>query len=1186
MIRNIVLLAALAGATYGAYTETYQLAIQFHAPPPSGALGRWAIPPECPDGATMLAYQDSTGAYIAVPAARYTIPSADASADILTWPWDEIPEACRNMLHVVINSQAPIDAATDPSLNTDYNRFLVRVKNPETDAFILKEYPSYVTLLHDTGFNIQGRKEYVYGWWCAADIPVDGTLRRMATPDFEADPTYGMESAFNNGQAQLVSLVARSVERPEAKIRTAYEFWKGFPGVRVTREYFASGEKPYPWGGEGYWLGGSSSSFPTHNTEPPSACYYGGAWREKGPWPVMKTHYGLVYWDKDGFWLAAILDPATLKGPFHDPSFRVDGQHPMSPAWVETVEPFKHGTLAAYYIAGRSCRETAATQVEAFYQYLAAPPTIAASLYEERIEITSKKLAGTETPQPSVPSSIPAVSLENQGLRLDYDPATAAITSLHWDAAAQRQFGEDLLDGPQRRIYFTGGSQWPRSLDWEDTDDRYLAADPSEAEIERPSDTRMEVRHVLLRDPETQEAFFDCNWTIELAAPDTLRLTSVYTALQPCRPPYLGWHFDFPEDTFRWFRRDDWDHDATRWDGYRMGFMDLQPMRPALTDYDILAFPAQDSGKHFALDFHFLPETNTDSKAVNQPNRLFDHPQGIQKVGMTATRTFWEHHNTIGDELKPGETKTLAAEVRFLKAADVPPPASGFIRIRLPHAPEQERVLQHFWMQHCFSGPQVFGYNITAWWQSLISRFNGKVKWADTREHFKTKLESYSNGEQDNGFGWKVPYGGLSSTPGRFGWNGGYIFETNAQIILAAEQYYLVTGDRPFIEEQIKNMERAIQFYLTMCDNSGVIVLPEKYNGIDQNCSSSYWDGWQIGHKSAFIQMYAAGAAEALSRIERAMDRKEQVDNYAAQAETLKQALLETYWREGDLQDNQGAPIPGGRLISWIAQDGAVVDAGFTDINLMAIALNLLPKEHTQKVYEWINHDPHAYAWRDHISSEETGIITFNTLDGNSTRVYRDGKGPKRYYAGPFNPFCIPPGMENGQIQYWVAGYDLYNRAHSAEPESAWKKLGQFLARYGRGDLDVGHGVPESRPLPMFQGTSQMSPLDLPCGSDQSLSEDGLIYGLGVLSGIFGVQCDYRGLYLEPHIPLEYAGATIENLHYQGRHFTLRFHGSGSSIQRIAVNGQPGDTAPYVFPFQESMRPGDEEAVVHVYMNE
>jgi hypothetical protein len=157
-------------------------------------------------------------------------------------------------------------------------------------------------------------------------------------------------------------------------------------------------------------------------------------------------------------------------------------------------------------------------------------------------------------------------------------------------------------------------------------------------------------------------------------------------------------------------------------------------------------------------------------------------------------------------------------------------------------------------------------------------------------------------------------------------------------------------------------------------------------------------------------------------------------------------------------------------------------------------------------------------------------------------------------YAGIHNPFAYSPGMENGQVQYWVGGFDWAVKAQNGMASRVYELVKNFESRHSRGDLTSGDGLPTKLPGRMFQGTSTMSVDDVPCGSDASLSEDGLVYTLAFINGIGGVITDYDGLKFRPSIPYELRDMKISNLRYGKYRLDIQFEGWGQEVEAVYLN--------------------------------
>ncbi len=1062
----------------------------------------------------------------------------------------------------------------------DWSPYLVRVENDAIDAFILKDFSSYPTVLHETGFNINGRKQYVYGWWSAATMRLHGEMRSLAGIDFESVSVDSPAAQYNGNIVQSLKLTAAAVESPEANIDSEYTFFKGVPGVRVTRTYRCEGDEQACWGPDGYWLGGQSSWFPTHQLSLPDSHYTAGNWYANPPQPNTRLTSEndlplvILYWESSGLWLALFLDPDSIKGAFSNLEFAFAFNDRGAPGWRESVEnPFTYGELSAWYIMGQGSKADAEKDALAWYASLNDPtPVTLERIDSDHLFETWNTLDSadgdisevTETANDEQVGIIP-VYLENNYFRIGWDATLGKIIELLYDPNGSKQYTQDFLASEQAAIYFTAGSQWQRSLDWKDTDSRYLQIRPGTPVLDNQVLT---IPDTVWLDPETEVPWLTGTIQISLAETEpTITFSTTFQAAYEDPLPYLGWHLDFPLESYRWVKAAGWLQDVHRWSRYRMGILDLQPMRPVASTESMMLY-ADPPGSGYGLSVHFDDSNDTPMQACNLPNPLFDMELGIQKFGMTATQTYWRFHNTRGMEHQPGTPHTIAIRLTPLHPGTYEEPDFNTVRVHLPHAPELEAHLDHFWIHHCHGGPGSI-HGVAAWWWSLGSRFSPKMALSTWRDAIMELLAHTSDGRTVEVDGWIVPKGAIPTRPHDFNWNNGYLFDNNGQFLKAVEEYYLMSGDRAFLESNKDALEEVCHFYLNMLNEEDGVVLPDRFDGIAQNRAALFWDGTQIGYKSAHVQLYAITSCRVLARLLHEINRPEDAEKYEAWAERLRDNMMTTFWRQNDLHDNQGHHIPGGRYAGWITADQYLIDPGYSDLNLMAAYLGEVPDGGTDAILEWIDSDSHSYAWRDSITGEPVGVIVQNTIDGNSLAVYANNVGPRRAYSGPFNPFSTPAGMQNGQVMYFVAGFDWVVRARNDDGARAVQKLTQFIQRYSRGDLTSGHGVPESRPLPMFQGSSQMSPEDIPCGSDQALAEDSTIFGLGILSGIFGLETTYEGLTVQPYLTEQLADAEIHNLRYRDISFNIKFLGYGDKVISIDVNGVTQPDTHIIFPFKD-----------------
>jgi cellobiose phosphorylase len=74
------------------------------------------------------------------------------------------------------------------------------------------------------------------------------------------------------------------------------------------------------------------------------------------------------------------------------------------------------------------------------------------------------------------------------------------------------------------------------------------------------------------------------------------------------------------------------------------------------------------------------------------------------------------------------------------------------------------------------------------------------------------------------------------------------------------------------------------------------------------------------------------------------------------------------------------------------------------------------------------------------------------------------------------------------------------------------------------------------------------------------LQRTGMIAGGAVIwalyTAVLGIQADFQGITLEPHVPAALADVRTE-LRLLGRQVTFRFRGNGDKLESLALNGKP-----------------------------
>ncbi|MBC7328540.1 hypothetical protein H5T87_10600, partial [bacterium] len=890
----------------------------------------------------------------------------------------------------------------------------------EGDVFrarINKKFLSFIGVLHDAGSHTDPFLGYFYGWWTSSDFPVEGRgWMGLHMPIYKLRDL----KVLNNGKELKLKIEVSPKDDPLISIRSTYIFKEGIPGFELEREFIASEGRRF--GPEGYWLGGVLTEFPISNAEPPDSYFYAGKWHNtiEHSWseplknPPLKENFVVFYWSKTNRYLVIAIPAEGYAGGINSLQFVWRGEW-KEPAWWQETGYFHYGRFKARFLIGRGDREEATKR--------------ASELFRGRWSYIpfDYKIKPCEAGK--------VVYISNRYYRVGIDIRRGEIVSLK--VRRNGRWSDELLGG-KCKIYFGGPSSWQRSIYPSDPYNLYLVPKNAKAEIIK-KDT-MRFTDIQLISPEGTP-LIKASLTFTLSG-DSLNLKSEFQCPQEISIPYIGFHLDFPADSWERFYNSAGGYFHRRMlENYKMGIYDLQPCyRPIGSDllaygdgssiysFRSLALKIKDGGS----DIPFL---------VHLPNPLFDRPAGLEKLIVSPSPYDWVRHNCSSFTFQPGRRYKLYVNLKIIQPP--PQPSLGTFRLHLPYAPEVEKALEMFYLEHCFAGPISPDGMIPYFW-TLAGKYNPRFN----LEAMKRNLELYLSGMADGKStrdeeGNLLPKGmlpivWLGENKWMWRWNKtGYIFETNAQFILSALEYAILSKDRIFISSIFPKLEEALAFYRSMADENEILTLPEPFTGLpDQSRPSTYWDGWCIGHRYSLLQVYYCASAEAMEKMSLISGREEKAKIYREIKEKARNSLFLLYWKEGNLKDNEGRRIDGGRFISWIDKNGKEIDVGFTDIPLLAYYLGILPAEKAEAIIKWLDSDHNAYSWKDRFSGKSCGIPSINTIDGNK----------EAFYAGIWNNFQRGPGVENGQTQFWHAGFDWFMRAKFSL-DDVWEKIKAFSER-------------------------------------------------------------------------------------------------------------------------------------------
>jgi hypothetical protein len=278
----------------------------------------------------------------------------------------------------------------------------------------------------------------------------------------------------------------------------------------------------------------------------------------------------------------------------------------------------------------------------------------------------------------------------------------------------------------------------------------------------------------------------------------------------------------------------------------------------------------------------------------------------------------------------------------------------------------------------------------------------------------------------------------------------------NPIFILASWQYFLWTGDIPFLYQQIDRMRLALAYQQTVMGglefnrqrnqwvgHDGLPGYTFKADGTKEiqgghGIGNNYWDllpfGWDDLYATS--QYYTAllnmAAAEQAIRDNPAWAvpisaRAFNPDDLRTHAAAVKTEANRLFWKEET-----------GRFVACIDKNGAAHDYGLTFLNLDAIWYGIASDEHARSIMDWIS------GKRIVAGDTSTGADIYNWRFGPRATTLRNLDW---YGQGWTAPETIPWG---GQIQdgggvLGFSFYDLWARLKVYSPDDAWSRLSGLL---------------------------------------------------------------------------------------------------------------------------------------------
>jgi hypothetical protein len=167
--------------------------------------------------------------------------------------------------------------------------------------------------------------------------------------------------------------------------------------------------------------------------------------------------------------------------------------------------------------------------------------------------------------------------------------------------------------------------------------------------------------------------------------------------------------------------------------------------------------------------------------------------------------------------------------------------------------------------------------------------------------------------------------------------------DTWPSLLIAAHNYYLVSGDQKWLERQIDKLTKwGDESLVTDKDANGLIEYHQSGNAGD--CyfrPANWWDAINFGHEDAYSNALAYRAFRGLAKMQRKAGKDEQAVRFEKAAEKLKAAYYKTFYNPDT-----------GMLAGWKSRDGKLHDYAFTFVQGLAITYGLIDDEAANKLLD------------------------------------------------------------------------------------------------------------------------------------------------------------------------------------------------------------------------------------------
>lgn len=431
------------------------------------------------------------------------------------------------------------------------------------------------------------------------------------------------------------------------------------------------------------------------------------------------------------------------------------------------------------------------------------------------------------------------------------------------------------------------------------------------------------------------------------------------------------------------------------------------------------------------------------------------------------------------------------------------------------------------------------------------------------------------------------------------------------RVTATGKLHYEFTGDTEILKKNLNRYRMAIQFLLTHPKGeSGLLDLSympghDGLSGVGHGIGNGYWDIFSTPPVSFYSNIYFYRALESMAFLEEAAEilslniQKPVVagsDNqsavpYTQDSESLYQLAAEVKENirknvsEGGFWDENK-----GRFVEGVV-NGNIIDYGFVNFNLEAIASGIPTAEQSAKILDWINGDriveEDSEAGERNYASGKFGNYSEETGEGNYG-IYDFEFAPRTTTVKNYHQYNWEWGgttafgeqVQDGGVVMFTSYYDILSRLENRGADDAFGRLKEIQAWYNKVErVAKQQGVGTDLPNDQFYRV-YYDELGLPIqgdnvaggiGLDSEFLESAVLYAT-VAFGFFGLGGTADGcLRIAPQLPANLDFWKMENLLYRNVRYDLII--GKDYVQFESVRGvTAGRYAEIVFPLRENYR--------------